>query len=417
MATNRCRRPIDGPSIAVVLSVLPLLLAPWCVHAQPSPPSGRGNNSSNSFYNYDAKFNPAMSIVIIGMISVFFCLGFLAIYIRSCTGDGGDLGASSPHWAGGGLARSRRQQGLKPEVLQTFPTLIYAEVKGLKAGKGALECAVCLSEFEDDEELRLLPRCSHVFHTDCIDAWLASHVTCPVCRANLAEQTTDGGLDPPFVAVPTAGIHPESAALPQNHVAIPVDPAAAEEEEREAAKELARIGSRKREARSRSGRRSPKFPRSHSTGHSVVRSVEDVDRYTLRLPEHIRKEIFAARKFHRSASCVASPIAGEGSSRSGHGGGGGGGGGEGSSRGWWSFRPRKSDRWPPFFLRTLSVKVPAWVTGTKGEGECSVQKGEAEGSVKRRVAAVRTSLECLGGGGGGGRDDDESPTSSLTRQV
>ncbi|CAL9105511.1 unnamed protein product [Musa textilis] len=412
MATNRCRRPNDGPPIAVVLSVFPLLLlAPWRVHAQPSPPSGGGNNSSNSYYNYDAKFNPAMSIVIIGMISVFFCLGFLAIYTRSCTGDGGDLGVSSPRWAGGGSARSRRQQGLKPEVLQTFPTLKYAEVKGLKAGKGALECAVCLSEFEDDEELRLLPRCSHVFHPDCIDAWLASHVTCPVCRANLAEQTTDGGLDPPFVAVPTAGIHPESAAPPQNHVAIPVNPAAAEEEEREAAMELARIGSQKREARSRSGRRPPKFPRSHSTGHSVVRSVEDVDRYTLRLPEHIRKEIFAARKFHRSASCVASPTAGEGSSRRGHGGGGG---GEGSSRGWWSFRPRKSDRWPPFFLRTLSVKVPAWVTGTKGEGECSVQKGEAEGSVRRRVVAVRTPLECLGGGE---RDDDESPTSPLARQV
>ncbi|KAJ8471324.1 hypothetical protein OPV22_025667 [Ensete ventricosum] len=408
MATNRCCRPIDGPSIGAVLSVLPLLLlAPRCVHAQPSPPSGGGNNSSNSYYNYDGKFNPATSIVIIGMISLFFCLGFLAIYIRSCSSDGGDLGVSSPGWAGGGSGRSRRQQGLKPEVLQTFPTLMYAEVKGLKAGKGALECAVCLSEFEDDEELRLLPRCSHVFHPDCIDAWLASHVTCPVCRANLAEQTTDGGLDPPLVSVPTAGIHPESAALPQNHVAIPVDRATAEE--REAAMELVRIGSQKRAARSRSGRRSPKFPRSYSTGHSAVRSVEDVDRYTLRLPEHIRKEIFAARKLHRSASCVASPTAGEGSSKRGHGGCG----GEGTSRGWRSVRLRKSDRWPSFFLRTLSVKVPAWVTGTKGEGECSVQKGEAEGSVRRRVAAVRTPLECLGGGGG----EDESPTSPLTRQV
>ncbi|KAF9602633.1 hypothetical protein IFM89_030521 [Coptis chinensis] len=62
---------------------------------------------------------------------------------------------------------------------------LYSVVKGLKIGKGALECAVCLNEFGNDETLRLLPKCDNVFHPECIDAWLASHTTCPVCRANL----------------------------------------------------------------------------------------------------------------------------------------------------------------------------------------------------------------------------------------
>lgn len=45
------------------------------------------------------------------------------------------------------------------------------------------DCSVCLSEFEQDEALRLLPKCSHAFHVNCIDMWLLSHKNCPLCRA------------------------------------------------------------------------------------------------------------------------------------------------------------------------------------------------------------------------------------------
>ena len=45
-----------------------------------------------------------------------------------------------------------------------------------------LECAVCLSRFEDADILRLLPKCKHAFHLDCVDTWLISHSTCPLCR-------------------------------------------------------------------------------------------------------------------------------------------------------------------------------------------------------------------------------------------
>ncbi|CAL1395531.1 unnamed protein product [Linum trigynum] len=44
-------------------------------------------------------------------------------------------------------------------------------------------CSVCLSEFEEGESLRLLPKCSHAFHIPCIDTWLRSHKNCPLCRA------------------------------------------------------------------------------------------------------------------------------------------------------------------------------------------------------------------------------------------
>ncbi|KAF9608395.1 hypothetical protein IFM89_009761 [Coptis chinensis] len=67
--------------------------------------------------------------------------------------------------------------------------------KGLKIGKGALECAVCLNEFGNDETLRLLLKCDRVFHPECIDAWLASHTTCPVCRANLTSDSNHPATD------------------------------------------------------------------------------------------------------------------------------------------------------------------------------------------------------------------------------
>ncbi|CAI9293159.1 unnamed protein product [Lactuca saligna] len=49
------------------------------------------------------------------------------------------------------------------------------------------ECSVCLSVFEDGEEVRKLPRCNHSFHASCIDMWLYSHSDCPLCRNSVVE--------------------------------------------------------------------------------------------------------------------------------------------------------------------------------------------------------------------------------------
>jgi len=46
------------------------------------------------------------------------------------------------------------------------------------------KCSICLCNYIDDEELRILP-CLHEFHKCCIDPWISRIVTCPLCRYDI----------------------------------------------------------------------------------------------------------------------------------------------------------------------------------------------------------------------------------------
>ncbi|XP_078589473.1 E3 ubiquitin-protein ligase RNF38-like isoform X2 [Branchiostoma floridae x Branchiostoma japonicum] len=47
-------------------------------------------------------------------------------------------------------------------------------------------CVVCMCDFENRQLLRVLP-CNHEFHAKCVDKWLKSNRTCPICRADASE--------------------------------------------------------------------------------------------------------------------------------------------------------------------------------------------------------------------------------------
>ncbi|KAF0896916.1 hypothetical protein E2562_030766 [Oryza meyeriana var. granulata] len=51
-------------------------------------------------------------------------------------------------------------------------------------------CPVCLSDFSDGEAVRVLPECMHYFHVDCIETWLRSNTSCPLCRAETTPTPT-----------------------------------------------------------------------------------------------------------------------------------------------------------------------------------------------------------------------------------
>ena len=46
------------------------------------------------------------------------------------------------------------------------------------------DCPICMGGFTQGESLRLLP-CIHKFHVSCIDTWLESSVTCPICKVDI----------------------------------------------------------------------------------------------------------------------------------------------------------------------------------------------------------------------------------------
>jgi hypothetical protein len=52
-------------------------------------------------------------------------------------------------------------------------------------------CAVCQCEWEEHDEVRVLP-CGHQFHTCCVDRWLSKHkACCPLCKADVRPSWND----------------------------------------------------------------------------------------------------------------------------------------------------------------------------------------------------------------------------------
>nr|XP_043615986.1 RING-H2 finger protein ATL38-like [Erigeron canadensis] len=205
--------------------------------------------AENNGMNYD----PTMAIVLVSLLSAFFMICVITAYFRHYTEQQLRLAASTTHGSETGSMRSV-VHGLDPAVLATFASFSYSSVKGIKLGQTVLECAVCLNEFQDHETLRLLPMCSHVFHRECIDTWLAAHVTCPVCRADLV-------LRPGELSELTESLHcplEREIDFASTEFLLPV----------EAKHDI---------------HPTTEMPRSHSTGH-LVRPVENTERYTLRLP-------------------------------------------------------------------------------------------------------------------------------------
>jgi len=151
--------------------------------------------------------------------------------------------------------------------------------------------------------------------------------------------------------------------------------------------------------RSRSGRRpaQTQLARSHSTGHSLtVRLDRDLERFTLRLPEHVRREMSATGE--ESLRRTGPRRAGGAGAR--------------------SARLGRSDRWPSFITRTFSSRVPFWSASRRAAPDATAAvaaAGTVASTVTARMKREKTAaaadggtvtppkgsvrFDCLGGGG------------------
>ncbi|CAA7027245.1 unnamed protein product [Microthlaspi erraticum] len=275
-------------------------------------------------------FNPTTAaIVLILLVSVFSIIGCVVIFKRRwieqalgrclehALGISHDQALEISHEQDVGLNDSRRRsgdsgnwlnvrstpsRGIDASVIETFPTFRYSAVTTLKIGKEVLGCSVCLNDFEDDETLRLIPQCCHVFHPGCIDGWLVSQDTCPLCRANL-------------VPVPGESVFYELPGSARE--TGPNSPGTSIDDNRRRF-----LGSPDERLISSMARKQSTTPRkSMSTGRLLTgflsridwtgRPRENLDRFTLKLPRDVHDQLVSqGSKGHVALPHVRSPIVG-----------------------------------------------------------------------------------------------------------
>ena len=81
----------------------------------------------------------------------------------------------------------QRNRGASPEVIRecsTLETLARKDsIERLKENQKV--CNICLEEFKQGDEMRMLNDCCHTYHKDCIDQWLSRVASCPICKKEL----------------------------------------------------------------------------------------------------------------------------------------------------------------------------------------------------------------------------------------
>ncbi|KAB2016023.1 hypothetical protein ES319_D08G067600v1 [Gossypium barbadense] len=164
------------------------------------PVASSENNSSERSHSSSSSIESAKpSIIIIILIlsitllvSVSLCL-LLRHLNRRCLRH---LSRSSTSTIVASAASHRVSPEQSPTalLLDSLPLFTFSSITRRRSNGDSTvsgDCAVCLSKFEQQDQLRLLPICCHAFHAQCIDTWLTSNQTCPLCRSPLFASESD----------------------------------------------------------------------------------------------------------------------------------------------------------------------------------------------------------------------------------
>ncbi|KAK2353713.1 brassinosteroid-responsive RING protein [Trifolium repens] len=119
------------------------------------------------------------TLTLLGLLRnlVFFLFHFLGL---------SDFLETDTVWPHNGEATQTQELSKTPSVSavlirELLPATKYGELAG-GVEEGCC-CAVCLFEFSEEEEIRCLRNCRHIFHRNCVDRWIDLDMkTCPLCR-------------------------------------------------------------------------------------------------------------------------------------------------------------------------------------------------------------------------------------------
>ncbi|KAK7317766.1 hypothetical protein RJT34_02261 [Clitoria ternatea] len=168
----------------------------WCYIVYPPPPPYEYPDDDSS-----PNFSPLV-IAIIGILATAFLLAsYYTLISKYCSPR-----ESARQDPDNDLQDTHNPSLHEPWHASTTGGLDEALIKAIAVFKykkegfvGITDCSVCLSEFQENESVRLLPKCNHGFHLPCIDTWLKSHSSCPLCRASVFSFNASAPLPAPEV--------------------------------------------------------------------------------------------------------------------------------------------------------------------------------------------------------------------------
>ncbi|TIC05791.1 hypothetical protein E3Q16_01789 [Wallemia mellicola] len=237
----------DNPSMRV-----PYLLATLSAYNATQPPSQPGPVDEGSQDNQDQPSNTSLAMIVLYVIIAVVTILFMIVIL-----SGAFRAARNPQRYGERPARREvldtlsgqtvivedrgqtRAGGIARAILETFPLVNFNnelrtsnkadnsdEARDIEMGEshhgddsgsahqspkepikevdgeGPRSCSICYEDFEQGEQLRILPcNAKHCFHAKCVDPWLLDvQGACPLCRQDFRAQTVQSCSNRPTTA-------------------------------------------------------------------------------------------------------------------------------------------------------------------------------------------------------------------------
>jgi hypothetical protein len=120
------------------------------------------------------------------------------------------------------------------DLIAALPKKIWSTANNNKEDDGRenlyeqMSCAICLGDYEEGEELTVLP-CNHSFHAECVTEWLHTRNKCPLCCSVLALERGEVCVQKPDAAEALGAV--AYSYEPPTEIQLEVDEEEQQEEE------------------------------------------------------------------------------------------------------------------------------------------------------------------------------------------